>query len=147
MKDAKGHGSDAHSSGVNKVGQPVSQKVLDTIRSNPNGFSVTLGGEQPKGGYMVSMPGHSMILDANELAGPNGAKIIQDYVSSHADALAEPGAHIGGWTHGETGKTYLDVSHNIPSRAVAVQAGRQRNQIAIFDVKRGKEINTGGDGK
>jgi hypothetical protein len=63
MKDAKGHGSNprggdgggAHSSGVSRIGQPVSSAVLDTIRQNPDGFSVSLNGDQPKSGYMVAL--------------------------------------------------------------------------------------------
>lgn len=147
MKDAKGHGSDAHSTGVNKIGKPLLQKVLDTIRNNPNGFSVTLNGEQPKRGYMVALPGHSEILHAGDLHGPNGPSIINGYVTAHAGALAAPGAHIGGWHDPDTNQVYLDVSHNISGRAIAIQAGRDRNQKAIYDVKRGKDIRTGGSGE
>ena len=149
-KDAKGHGSDArgaHASGVNKVGQPVHPNVLDTIRKNPNGFSVSLNGSQPKAGYMVAVPGHTEQHDASDIAGAKGASIIQGYASAHADALAEPGAHIGGWTDPDTSKVVLDVSHNIPNRQQAISAGRQRNQKAIYDVARGKDIKTGGTGE
>jgi hypothetical protein len=150
MKDSKGHGSDkrgAHAGGVNKVGRSVSKNVLDMIRNNPHGFSITLDGDQPKGGYMVASPGHSEIHSTDELASDRGPAIVNSYASAHADALAEPGAHIGGWTDPETGKTYLDVSHNIANRQAAIAAGRQRNQIAIYDVKHGTDIKTGGTGE
>jgi hypothetical protein len=146
MKDAKGHGSDAHQAGVNQVGQAVHPKVLDAIRSNPNGFSVTPQGETPKGGYMVAVPGRTQIVNAEDLAGPHGPHIVGSFVAQHAGVLATPGAHIGGWTDKETGLTHLDISHNIPTRPAAIQAGRERNQIAIYDVKRNKEIRTGGTG-
>jgi len=150
MKDAKGHGSDprgAHSGGVQKVGQPVSQKVIDIIRSNPGGFSTTLAGQQPTSGYMVSLPGHTQILDAKELAGPRGPEIVNAYAAAHANVLKEPGAHVGGWTDKESGKTYLDVSHNIANREAAIKAGQARNQIAIWDVAKSDEIRTGGTGE
>lgn len=146
MKDPKGHGSDAHSTGVDQIGKPVSAKVLDIIRKNPNGFSVTLNGDQPKAGYMVASPGHSEILNANDLHSERGPAIIQGYASTHAAVLAEPGAHIGGWHDPDSGKVYLDVSHNIPGKFSAIQAGINRNQKAIYDVKRGKDIKTGGTG-
>ena len=147
MKDAKGHGSDAHQTGVNKVGKPLLQKVLDTIRNNPEGFSVTLEGDQPKSGYMVALPGHSEILNAGDLHSERGPSIINGYVAAHAGALMQPGAHIGGWHDPDSGKVYLDVSHNIPGRFQAIQAGITRNQKAIYDVKRGKDIKTGGTGE
>jgi hypothetical protein len=152
MKDAKGHGSDArgaHAQGVEKVGRPIplSPKVLDVIRNNPGGFSVTPTGRQPKSGFMVSIPGHTQILDAKALRGPNRQEVIRHYAEQHADALSHPGAHIGGWTHEGEGKVYLDVSHNVRSKAAAIQKGVLHNQIAVWDVKHSKEIMTGGTGK
>ena len=116
MKDAKGHGSDprggAHSTGVESIGRPVafSPKVLDIVRNNPGGFSVTPDGKQPSDGFMVSLPGHTQIVNESDLSGPKGAQILNDYGQAHAGALAQPGAHVGGWTDKESGKTYLDVS-------------------------------------
>jgi hypothetical protein len=151
MKDAKGHGSDprgggsTHQNGVKHVG--VSDAVLNMIRSNPHGFSVTLDGKTPSGGYMVSLPGSSRIVRAADLAGENGRGIINDFAVRNAGALMQPGAHIGGWTDRHSGRTYLDVSQNIPGRFNAIQEGKKRNQIAIYDVRRGREIRTGGTGK
>ena len=152
MKDAKGHGSDprggAHSSGVESVGRQVtvSPKVLETIRNSPGGFSITPDGQQPTNGYMVSIPGHSQIVSESDLAGPRGKDIMDSYAKTHSDALSQPGAHFGGWTDKEAGKTYLDVSQNIPKLATAYSLGVNRNQIAIWDVAGSKEIPTGGRG-
>ena len=146
MKDAKGHGSDArggasHQDAVNRLGRsPLSQQALDVIRKNPGGFSTTLNGETPTSGHMVAVPGRSTVIQ-----GLPTESHIDEYARRNADVLSQPGAHIGGW-HNE-GKTYLDVSHNIHDREQAVAAGRQRNQIAIWDVKHGREIPTGGTGK
>lgn len=139
----------AHQNGVGKVGQPsgLSDRVLDVVRSNPNGFSVTPTGEQPSKGYMVSLPGHSKVLSDNELHGPGAKDILNSYASEHAEALRTPGAHIGGWRDSASGKTYLDISHNIPRQREAVKAGKARNQIAVWDVKRSREIRTGGTGE
>jgi len=156
-KDAKGHGSNprggpqgpAHQVGVNSVGKappPVTKTALDTIRQNPGGFSVTPGGRQPTGGFMVSIPGRTQLLDEADLAGPRAAEIVNQFTSKNADAFGNnPNMHIGGWTSG--GKVYLDPSENIHDREAAIAAGRQRNQIAIWDVANQKEIPTGGTGK
>lgn len=152
MKDAKGHGSEArgdHAQGVEKVGHtiPLSPRVLDVIRHNPGGFSVTPTGKQPKSGFMVSIPGHTQILDAKALHGPQSQSIIQNYAKAHAAVLSQPGAHIGGWTHEGEGKVYLDVSHNVRDKSTAMRLGQFHNQIAVWDVKRAREIATGGTGK
>lgn len=147
MKDALGHGSNAHNAGIDKLGIKLHFSVVRTISKNPNGFSIRPhNGKQPKSGFMVSIPGHSKILQANDLVGERGAKLVQQYAREHAGALAAPNAHIGGWTDAATGKTHLDVSHNIKGQRAAVAAGRKNNQIAIWDIKRAKQIDTGGTG-
>lgn len=149
MKDALGHGSNAHNAGIDQIGKmPVHPTVLKAVIKNPGGFSVRpTNGKMPQSGFMVSIPGHTQIVSEAALKGPQGAKIISSYANEHADVLRDPRAHIGGWTDKETGKTYLDVSHNIKSKSKAVNAGKQFNQIAIWDVKHGKEIRTGGTGE
>jgi hypothetical protein len=155
MKDAGGHGSDtrggpqqpAHQSGVNKVGNRITPAVLDVVRNNPGGFSVTPNGTSPTGGYMVSLPGHSLIVNEADLAGPKGRDILEGYAQQHAQALAQSGAHLGGWTDKASGKTYLDVSQNVSRASHAIKLGKERNQIAVWDVKRSREVKTGGTGE
>lgn len=153
MKDAKGHGSNkrgVHAGAVERIGKPLklASNILAQIRANPSGFSLKpTNGEQPANGYMVSLPGHTRIVSESDLKGPHAEKILSEYSRQHALALSEKGAHIGGWTDKESGHTYLDISHNIKNKNAAVRAGRARNQIAIWDVKKGREIRTGGTGK
>lgn len=151
MKDAKGHGSNkrgTHSAGIQKATRQVrvAPDVLDHIQKNPGGFSITPRGKTPTDGFMVSLPGRTRIVSEEDLRGPMGKRILADYAKQHSDVLRQPGAHIGGWTDKATGKTYLDVSQNIKNQDRAVAAGKAHNQIAIWDVKHGKEVNTGGTG-
>lgn len=97
-------------------------------------------------GFMVSIPGYTQIVNEAALRGPGGAKLISDYAAQNAHVLAHPDAHIGGWTDQTSGKTYLDVSHNVQGRSAAISTGKAHNQIAIWDVKHAKEIRTGGTG-
>jgi hypothetical protein len=152
MKDSKGHGSEkrgtaAHVHGVNRVGQPVlSNKVLAMIRNNPSGISVAPNGKQPTSGYMVGLPGHSTAVSSAVFRNfPDS--VAADFARQHADALKQPGAHLGVWENRAEGKTYLDVSQNISRRNEAIKTGAERNQIAVHDVKRRRDIHTGGSGK
>lgn len=150
-KDALGHGSNprggaAHQAGVNEIAKPiiVHPSVANTIKGNPNGFSVhPTTGAQPSGGYMVSVPGRTRLLDPSEVS----ADRVHSFAAANADVFRNPNMHIGGWHNSEDGKFYLDASENIKGRNAAIAAGRARNQIAIFDVKNRREISTGGTGK
>lgn len=151
-KDALGHGSNprgTHATGVDQIArvQRVSPNLLSTIQKNPGGFSVKPGSaKSPTKGYMVSLPGRTKMINAADLAGSNGSRIISSFVQQNADVLSRPNAHIGGWTDSKTGITHLDVSQNIRKKGFAVNRGRAQNQIAIWDVKHMREINTGGTG-
>lgn len=145
MKDALGHGSNAHTSKIAQIGaMKVHPQAIMTARHNllhNGGFSVKPAtGAAPKSGYMVSIPGHTQIVhgDVDEAH-------LAKYAADHADVLQHPGAHIGGWMN--EGKTYLDVSHRYDKKSEAIKAGKAHNQIAIWDVKKGAEINTGGTGE
>lgn len=146
MKDARGHGSNArgvHSRLINNIGNvSLHPNVFTAVKQNPSGFSVKpRTGQMPQAGYMVSIPGHTQVIKS---ATP---ELVAQYAKTHADALQDPRAHIGGWTDKASGLTYLDVSHNIRNKSAAIKAGQAHNQIAIWDVKHSREINTGGTGK
>lgn len=151
-KDVLGHGSNprgTHADGIAKIAKVprVHPNLIEQIRQNPGGFSLRPGSAKaPEKGYMVSLPGRTQMLNAADLAGSRGQQIVAQYVAKNSDVLGRPGAHVGGWTDKETGITHLDVSHNVRSKAQAVKKGRTQNQIAIWDVKRMREIRTGGTG-
>jgi hypothetical protein len=151
-KDALGHGSNprgTHSAGIVSIPKTVKlhPDVINQIRQNPGGFSLRPNtGRAPDKGFMVSLPGRTKMVRESDLSGPHGQRIISSFVSQHADVLRKPGAHIGGWTDKASGITHLDISHNIKNRNSAVRAGVKRNQIAIWDVRKGREIKTGGSG-
>lgn len=136
----------AHQNGVAEVGhQSVSDKAIDVARNSNGGFSVRPDGSTPTKGYMVAVQGRTQEV-AGDAMKSNTKAILEGYAQKNADALRWKGSHIGGWTDPATGRTHLDVTHNIPRQSAAVKVGRERNQIGIYDVKRNRVINTGGTG-
>ena len=81
MKDALGHGSNAHNRGIDALARPVPvhPNVLRVIQKNPWGASVKpQTGAIPRTGYMVSLPGRTYGTTSDALSGPRGGKIIHD---------------------------------------------------------------------
>jgi hypothetical protein len=104
-------------------------------------------------GYAVALEGHSLIMAAevffsiNPATGLfNGQEAMRTYIREHKEELSEPGMHIGGWYDTESQNIFLDLSQVFDNEAEAIQAGRDRDQIAIFDLNKGEEISTGGTG-
>jgi hypothetical protein len=146
MKDALGHGSNAHTSGIAKIGKMALHPRAISLIAKADGSVKPTTGKSPASGYMVSIPGHTQIVDADALRGMHASAIIAQYANEHASALADPAAHIGRWQEPGTNKVYLDVSHNIRNRSDAIKTGIAHNQKAIWDLKHGREIDTGGTG-
>ncbi len=113
---------------------------------DPMGFSLDpKTGKAPTGGFMVALPGHThqypdtIMKDEKQLA-----DAIDKFLMSEREAFKRPGVHLGGWV--SDGKLWLDPSENIADRTEAIGAGKSRDQLAIWDVAGGQEIDTGGTG-
>jgi hypothetical protein len=131
-----------------KNGKAANAMTKDEWEEFYNALSERLRGDYPELDESLFSPNKTGkgIPDAAELTGPCAVEIANEYARNHSSALSQPGATFGGWTNKAESKIYLDVSQNINDREAAVNAGKARNQIAIWDVK-SAEISTGGTGK
>lgn len=122
-------------------GQFVNQ-ILNTIHTNGGAtFSLSQGNMVGTNNYAVSAyPERSEIL-------PSGVDFdtLEQFISKNEDLLSNPENSIGAWAH--NGKLYLDVVATIPDAEQAKALGKEHNQIAIWDLKNGNEILTGGTGE
>jgi hypothetical protein len=103
------------------------------------GFSESLdSGLPPTSGYMVSASGLTRRISLDNFLDSN----VHFYAAQFAPL---PNLYVGGWL--SDGIVYLDLSENIQDRETAIQAGIERNQIAIWDIVNQCEIPTGGTGE
>lgn len=121
-------------------------EAADVAMKEREGFSASpRTGQPPAGGYMVAQTGHTHTFPVEIL--DDHAKLtraIDTMLMSEHQAFAGKQTYLGGWVHG--GKLWVEPSDNIASKDDAVAAGRGRNQIAVWDVAGGQEIQTGGTG-
>lgn len=126
----------------------LSQSITDRVREN-GGLSVSMvDGSEPTEGFMVAKGGkQSAVLDADEFYDPaRGYQALSSFLQANREL--SQGAYLGLWDNSAgDGKVYLDVSENIMDREAAILAGRERDQISIWDVANFEEIDTGGTGK
>lgn len=73
-------------------------------------------------------------------------KILNDFKNKNADVLDNQHA-VGTWKDPDTGKTALDIVKTIADRDEAIKAGEDANQKAIYNLKTGETIPTGGTGE
>lgn len=122
-------------------------QVIESVKENGGGTIHAITGQTPTKGFMVAVgKDYAEIAPASVLDSVNDAqKTLGKFTKDHADLLNLPDYFIGLWLN--AGKLYLDVAQNIWDPTIAILAGINRNQIAIWDVVNGCEIPTGGTGE
>lgn len=142
--DQSSHGNWA----TGRMGAGVATSILERVREN-GGLSVNMvDGSEPTTGYMVAKGAkYGAIVDAEDFYDPiKGPKALADYMKKHKSELGGGKNYLGLWHNTEDGKVYLDVSENIQDKERAISAGREQDQISIWDVANFAEIQTGGTG-
>lgn len=125
----------------------VAGKVADQLALPEGGISISVPtGEQPTTGYMVSIEGAEVTRPQSDFdADPELAKnLARSYILKHHEELVRPEHYVGVW-HEEDEETkivtaFLDVSENIQDRKTAAQAGKDRKQKGIYDIKADRTI-------
>jgi hypothetical protein len=102
-------------------------------------------------GLVVAYPERSAVHDAAKFFSADRAgrrEIVKDFIRANAELFESGHAHIGGWHDKEHGKVVFDPVEVFPpsEREAAISAGRERDQVAIYDLDSKKEIPTGGTG-
>lgn len=69
-----------------------------------------------------------------------GPEAIEQYLLDHAEELSQPEHRFGMWKDTEGGIYWLDVSIVVDSEAEAGEISLNRNQLAIYNLGEGEEI-------
>lgn len=88
-------------------------------------------------------------IGTGHLSRPDGTydAFHHDPTSGYMVGGAAHSRYTGEWTDPKTGQHYSEKSTRVNSEVLARSLGRQRNQISVYDLNRGRTISTGGTGK
>jgi hypothetical protein len=103
------------------------------------GYSVNAENEVPTTGYMVGGFVPSLVLapDALRPYATTDAWLTKNW----SYFTVNPRVYYAGvWTDSDTGRIYIDISRNVDTFGEAIALGDLHNEIAIWDVKNGREI-------
>lgn len=108
--------------------------VEDTLKDG--GLTIKpFTGEKPQSGYMVALQGYELKVPVTEFF----TGLVADYIGEHAKELMDnPALCLGTWVN--EGIVYLDLSENVPNREKALELGRERGQLAIFNLETFEEV-------
>lgn len=113
----------------------TAKNLVDDLIQN-GGSSLTLTGEKPAGGFMVSLPDSEL-----RVRGYPSSALVAQWIRDNGVRLFGPDRYLGAWFDEKTGHTYLDVSLNIQDLTEAVNTARQAQQLALYDVANGRSID------
>ena len=132
---------------LGKSGGTEEKKIVDELLRRvevEGGFSFdVIGWKYPTTGKMVSIypDRESPVANLEEMSDEEVQKLVGDYVAENFDLLCLEEHYLGGWE--EEGVLALDVSVRETDLEVALDVGREFNQIAVFDLDTGKTVYTG----
>jgi len=102
------------------------------------GATIALSGKSPKKGFALSpYKSREAVIPRDQFKPEHVSK----FVEQNKDLLDKPGHHIGTWHDKESGNVFLDISVVSSNLDQAKDLARQHKQLAIFDLKEGKEIS------
>jgi hypothetical protein len=108
------------------------KSIVQRLRRD-GGFTVDANGKTPDRGYAVGgMQGGDQATIPASASDEEVEAFIESFRKQHADVLARPGHHLGGWEY--EGKFYLDVSEIHADEAGAIAATSARGEIDYFDL-------------
>ncbi|WP_336209380.1 hypothetical protein [Nonomuraea sp. LPB2021202275-12-8] len=124
---------------------PLASQITRARREGGFSWSPTTG-RVPARGYMVAQTGRTAhfpqsILDDSRAT----ARAIDKYLHDNRDIFENrKNIYLGCWI--QDGKLWLEPSRNLLGKTRAVKLARETDQIAIYEVKTGDYIDTGGAG-
>lgn len=111
--------------------------LAEALAEPDGGFSVRPNTGRPvRTGYAVSVHPEC----ERQISGTVTVDDLCAFMIVNADALAEPGAVLGGWRDPASGVAYLDVSRVVAHRFVALQLAAEYGQLAVYDFAAGQSI-------
>lgn len=125
--------------------------ALGNVAVLEGGFSVSLAGDHPHSGWMVSQAGTERSFSMEDLASAQPGEMggtpvepwennvrseVNRFIADNRDDLSQSGAFLGGWVDND--RLYLDVSHNIAREEDAVAYAEENDQLAMFNAETGE---------
>lgn len=107
------------------------KELIEKTKLN-GGCSVNvITGDEPKTGYMVARQGFELVVDINR---PDLEQVIARFMMQVDlnPSLNKTSVYLDTWV--SNGVMYLDYSDRLNSFEFAMQLGRARHQLAIYDL-------------
>ena len=115
--------------------------LLNFIKQNPEGFTVTIDGQPAPAGYVVApVKAAEITVKADEL----NADSVREYAEILKDVADSTNreTYAGGWLNSEDGLYYLDAVHIYDELDTALYIADSAEQLAIFDLRTFDEVRT-----
>jgi len=94
-------------------------------------------GETPWRGYYVALGGKFGEVLPNKKA---NAVALAGFIRKHYASLKGEGIYLGVWQDKRSGNTWFDLVECVETRERAIDLGRQREQLAVWDIARREEV-------
>ena len=126
----------------NNISQLETQKLVDFIKQNPDGFTVSPYSLQaPTTGYVVAPIKDAEIrIKFSNIDDKHLTRFTQNL--DEVQDISDFDVYAGGWLNTDDNYYYLDAVYVLDDKNTALYIADASEQIAIFDLGAGTEIDT-----
>lgn len=113
--------------------------ITSKIMESPSGGTVALGWNAiPLTGYFVGGMVSPLIIEPDDSLAEQREAL--DHFIEYVNGPTVGADFLGWWTDEDTGKLWVDATTWHESEFQAGRVGRQRREIAIYDIERSREL-------
>jgi hypothetical protein len=139
--DVEGH----HFRGNQYVKVPSAGRLMRELVS-AGGFTYDRIGTSPETGFAAAYDtDHSLVVSSTAPAKAVGRR-LNEFRTVHRDELKNPGVFLGGWYDKKHRKFVVDRTLVFDDKEKALVFAEQEDQVSIYDIEHGEEIQVGGSG-
>lgn len=114
-------------------------EIVEQIFASPEGGTASLTGKElPTTGYFVGGLVSPLILGNGPDFTPDAKWDVETFIAYLAEST--DAEYVGWWTDEETGKVWVDGTDWYSSEVRAAGIGRQRHEIAVYDIANEREL-------
>lgn len=115
-----------------------SYDIMEEVAQTGGGTWCLNDGYLPFEGYFVALGGKfGKVLPKKQAT----AVALANFIRQHYASLKGRGVYLGVWSDRKTNKVWFDLVECVEGRDEAIDLGRQRGQIAVWDIARQEEVS------
>lgn len=136
----KGHLMSTHYRFDTLIDEVFANKGGTYYLANIRGGKTVIGSAGFSSGYYVATENNEAVVTPEAFDAFDLKTILSEYIADKASLLIDNSLYLGFWI-ADSGRLYIDITEYVSDFGLAIELGRERKQLAIWDIANADEID------